>query len=119
VLLYGPSLTQEKPEAAKRFMVAHLRGVRDAQNELGNAATRNKDTIRTVAKYTSITDLQVWEQLELPTKNPDGYNHRASIEHDLRYFVDRGLVRTPPNLAVVIDQSYVDYALSVLGRARP
>jgi ABC-type nitrate/sulfonate/bicarbonate transport system substrate-binding protein len=119
VLLYGPSLTQEKPEAAKRFMVAHLRGVRDAQKELGNVATRNKDTIRTVAKYTTITDLQVWEQLELPTKNPDGYNNRASIERDLRYFVDKGLVRNPPNLAEVIDQSYVDYALSVLGKAHP
>src|SRR5262249_22661671 len=31
VLLYGPGLTRDKPEAAKRFMVAHLRGVRDAQ----------------------------------------------------------------------------------------
>jgi NitT/TauT family transport system substrate-binding protein len=57
--------------------------------------------------------------LELPTKHPDGYNNRASIERDLNYFVDKGLVRNPPNLAEVIDQSYVDYALSVLGRARP
>jgi ABC-type nitrate/sulfonate/bicarbonate transport system substrate-binding protein len=119
VLLFGPGMTVDKPEAAKRFMVAHLRGVRDAQRELADVATRNKDTIRLIAKYTNISDLQVWEQLQLPTKNPDGYNNRASIEHDLKYFVGRGLVRNPPNLDEVIDQSYVDYAVGVLGRVRP
>ena len=119
VLLYGPGMTVDKPEAAKRFMVAHLRGVRDAQRELADVATRNKDTIRLIAKYTNIPDLEVWERLQLPSKNPDGYNNRPSIEHDLKYFVERGLVRNPPNLNEVIDQSYVDYAVGVLGRARP
>jgi NitT/TauT family transport system substrate-binding protein len=117
VLLYGVNLVQNKPEAGKRFMVGYLRGTREYFREVGDVGNRKTDTVNTVLKYMSINDPKLWEVIQVPWTNPDGYLSRASIQKDLQYFVDQGLVQSPPALDTVIDQSYVDYAIGRLGKA--
>jgi ABC-type nitrate/sulfonate/bicarbonate transport system substrate-binding protein len=117
VLLYGANLVQNKPEAAKRFMVGYLRGAREYQREVGDVANRKMDTVNTVIKYMTVSDPRLWEVIQVPWTNPDGYLNRASIQKDLQYFVDKGLVQSPPSLDTVLDQSYVDYAVGRLGKA--
>jgi NitT/TauT family transport system substrate-binding protein len=117
VLLYGANLVQNKPEVAKRFMVGYLRGTREYQREVGDVANRNTDTVNTVIKYMSVSDPRLWESMQVPWTNPDGYLNRTSIQKDLQYFVDKGLVQSPPSLDTVLDSSYVDYAIGRLGKA--
>jgi NitT/TauT family transport system substrate-binding protein len=116
VLIYGPSM-EGKREAGQRFMVGYLRGVRDFKEE--GLTRRDPAVIEVAVKWTSIRDPELWQKMELQEANPDGYNYRASLEEDLQWFVANGFVPRAPRLEDVLDQTYVDYALSRLGRYKP
>jgi hypothetical protein len=55
-------------------------------------------------------------KIKLAPINPDGYIYEASLRTDIDYFVRSGQLAQAPNLAEIVDSSFVDYALGVLGR---
>jgi NitT/TauT family transport system substrate-binding protein len=119
VVVYGPSM-ESKRDAGQRFMVAYLRGTRDVHREVHEPGRTADVMLDILVKYTAIKDRDLWSRMNLQWTNPDGYNYQASIERDLKWFVDNGLLERPPRLADVLDQSYVDYAIQRLGRySRP
>jgi NitT/TauT family transport system substrate-binding protein len=113
VLVFGPSM-DSKQEAGRRFMVGYLRGVREHKED--GLERRDPRIVEIATQRTSIKDPELWQKMELQKANPDGYNLRASLEYDLQWFVANGFVPRAPRLDDVLDQSYVDYAISRLGR---
>ena len=116
VLIYGPSM-EGKREAGRRFMVGYLRGVRELKER--GIDRRDPEIVDLAVKWTSIKEPALWQKMELQQGNPDGYNYRPSLEYDLAWFAAHGLLQNPPRLDDVLDQSYVDYAITRLGRYRP
>ena len=51
--------------------------------------------------------------------NPDGYINVDSIAADQEFFISTGALPQRVDLATVIDQQYVDYAVGRLGRYQP
>jgi NitT/TauT family transport system substrate-binding protein len=116
VLIFGPSM-EGKREAGRRFLVGYLRGAREFKEQ--GLDRREPQIVDLAVKWTTIKDAALWQKMALQQGNPDGYNYRASLEHDLAWFAAHGLVQNPPRLDDVLDQSYVDYAIGRLGRYRP
>jgi NitT/TauT family transport system substrate-binding protein len=115
VMVYGPSM-DAKRDAGQRFMVAYLRGTRDVHKEVHEPGRTSDAMLDILVKYTAIKDRDLWSRMNLQWTNPDGYNYPTSIERDLQWFVDNGLLERPIRLADVLDPSYVDYAIQRLGR---
>jgi NitT/TauT family transport system substrate-binding protein len=116
VVIFGPTMYQgDKVEAGKRFVAAYLRGVRDARKEIIEG--RADMGFAPLAKWTAVKDPDLWRKMELQYTNPDCHNYPESINRDLRWFVDAGVVREPS--APVIYGSFCDYALAHLGRYQP
>jgi NitT/TauT family transport system substrate-binding protein len=117
-LLYGGRFIAEQPDVARRWMVAYVR----AQRDYYAAVIKNGDRgsmLDLLTRYTSLKDRAMLEAVQLHAANPDGYLNVQSLQSDLDAFLKLGVVSQPVDLASVIDQQFVDYAVGRLGRAAP
>lgn len=113
VVMYGPAFAADR-DAATRFMVAYLRGVRDYYEAFVKGRDR-AGVVDVLARYSSLKDPAAYDQMELQGLNPDGQINRASVEYELNYYVERGYVTAPVDLDHLIDASYAEGALRVIG----
>jgi NitT/TauT family transport system substrate-binding protein len=122
VVLYGGDFAKRRPEVARRFMRAYLRGVRDYNDALkdGRIAGPNADEIVAIlTQSTAIKDPAVFRSIRAQGCNPDGRVHEPSLKHDLEFFKSEKLVEGSIGVADVIDHSFVDWAVKELGPYKP
>lgn len=122
VVLYSDSFIKGNPDAAKGFMRAYLRAARDYNDALkdGKLAGPNaKEVIDILTEYTKIKDPAVYRAITPHGCNPDGKVHEASLKNDLQFYKDEGLVKGNVTVDQVLDHSFVDAALKVLGPYKP
>jgi NitT/TauT family transport system substrate-binding protein len=115
-IMFSPNFMRDQPEAARRFAIAYLRGVRDYNRGFTTGEGRD-EVIQTLIKHTAIKDPRVFETMVLPGLNPNGYLNAENIIAAQQFWLRRGLVQNivPPDQ--LVDHSYVDAANAVLGRA--
>src|ERR687885_611287 len=96
-------------------MVAYLRGVRDYVD----AFERNRgraEIVDIMVRTTTVKDPAIWEKMVTPGLNPDGALDVDSIGYDQDWFLAHRVTHERLNISEIIDNQYVDYALSLLGR---
>jgi NitT/TauT family transport system substrate-binding protein len=113
--MYAPHFMRDQPEAAGRFVLAYLRGIRD-YNLAFTTGERRDETIATLTQHTTIKDPAVFEQMTLPGLNPNGYLNLESIMATQQFWLRQGLMPAVVPAEQFVDHRYVDYALGVLGR---
>lgn len=110
-------------DAAQRWLVAYLKGVRDYNTALRRGPNR-AEIIEILTRQTPLKDATLWEQepratapsgVVWPAIDPDGRINVQSVQDDLDWFVREGLVRTPVDLNRYIDMSFADAAVAQLG----
>jgi NitT/TauT family transport system substrate-binding protein len=115
-LLYSPQFGQT--EAARGFMLAYVRGLRD----YNDAFTHDRDRaamIDLLTRYTTVKDAAMFERMAMAGLDPDGRVNQASVAEDLDFYIRNGYVQQRLDVADVIDNRYVDYAVERLGPYRP
>jgi NitT/TauT family transport system substrate-binding protein len=113
VLMYG--LQFANSEAARRFMVGYVKGLRDYNDAF--VKNQNLDAVvDIIAKYSATKDTALIKRMVPAGLNPDGYVNEQSVEGDLNWYFERGHVSERPDLKRLVDNSYVDYAIQQLGR---
>ncbi len=101
-------------DAARRFMVAYIKGMRDYNDAFGKG--KDKAAITSIlAKYTSEKDLTIYDRMEMPHLNPDGKMHMASMKMDLDYFKEKGYYTGKTEIQSIVDTQFTDYAVQQLG----
>jgi NitT/TauT family transport system substrate-binding protein len=114
VIMYSPQFVAEQPEAARNFMVAYLRGTRD----LVDAFDKGKDKeaiVDILTRGTNVKDAATWDQIPPPSVNPDGHVIARTLAEDQDLYAEMGSVPTKVDMARVVDNSFVDYAIARLG----
>ncbi len=118
-VIYGPDFVAKHPDAAKRWMVAYVRGIRDYLVAVGSKEGKD-ELIAVLKKYASgTTDASVLENAAFPGFDPDGYLNLKTIEASIDWYAARGLLRGKPKLTDLTDYQYLNYALERLGRREP
>ena len=119
VVLYGGPFIQDQPEAARRLMVAYLRGVR-AYEDAFTKGIDHDDILDILVKRLPVKDGSLYDRMyqngTLSYANPDGYLATESIAWDQDWMVRNGMVRTPVDIGQVVDNQFIEYALGRLGR---
>ncbi|HEY7066555.1 MAG TPA: ABC transporter substrate-binding protein [Chloroflexota bacterium] len=115
VLTLNVDWAQRDRQLANEFMVAFLRGARESYDAIHNGP-RRPEVIRILTQYTDVKDPALYDKLIWADVNPDGYVDVASIEDQMAWYLRRGDLKQPVPIDRVVDNSYVDYALSKLGR---
>jgi len=118
VVLYGGGFAKSRPEIARRFMRAYLKGVRDYNDalEAGRLAGPNAgEVIAILTRSTAIKDPGVFRAIHAQGCNPDGRVNEPSLRNDLEFFKSEKLIEGSVSITQVIDHSFVDWAVNQLG----
>lgn len=113
-LVFGTSLTT-KPEIANRFMTAYVKAMRD----YNDAFFKNKgkaEIIDILCKYSVIKDAALYDKMFPTGLNPDGYARMKGITMDLDWYKANKLLKSDIKVEDAVDNSFVDFALKVLGK---
>jgi ABC-type nitrate/sulfonate/bicarbonate transport system substrate-binding protein len=114
LLVFGTSMTA-RPDIANRFMTAYVKSLRDYNDAFFNGKDK-QEIVNILSRYSVIKDATLYDRL-LPTGlNPDGYVRMKGIELDLAWYRERNLLKQDITAADAVDNSYVDFALKILGR---
>ncbi len=117
VILYSPSFVRDKPELARRFMVAYLRAVRDYNDAFfKNDPAKRTVVVDALVKHTPLKDRAQYDQIVVQGLDPNGVVPLASLERDQQYFLSTGAQTQAIDLAKVVDPSYAEAAVRELGR---
>ena len=67
-------------------------------------------------QYTPLQDRTLFDDMRPAGLNPDGYIDLDSIARDVRWYADNGYMDRLIDVGTIVDHSFVDHALGVLGR---
>jgi NitT/TauT family transport system substrate-binding protein len=118
VIMYAPRFVQDHPEAARRWMVGYLRGIRD-YNDAFLRGVKKDEVVQILTRHTTMTDPELVRSIELPGLNPNGYTNAEGIGRAQDVWAERNLVVRKIGVEEFVDHQFVDYALGRLGRATP
>lgn len=118
VIFYNVEFARKRPAAARGFMVAYVRGIRAFHDALREGGEKKDELVRVMIKHTNLKDPEVYRDIEWPNLNPDGAVIVKSVAEQQDFFVKMGRVEKPVPVEKVVDNSFADHAVKVLGPYR-
>jgi NitT/TauT family transport system substrate-binding protein len=122
VVLYSGAFIRDNPDAARRFMRAYLRAVRDYNDALKDgkiAGPKAAEVIAILTQYTSIKDPALYRMISPQGCNPDGTVYEPSLHNDLAFYKAEGQIKGNVTVEQALDNSFVQAALKDLGPYKP
>jgi NitT/TauT family transport system substrate-binding protein len=119
VVLYGPDFVSKKPDVAKRFMVAYLKGARyynDAFTK--NDPVKRRDAIAILIANTPVKDPALYQKMIMPGIDPNGRVSVLSLAQLQDWFLEKGSQKVRMDLNKVVDLQYAELAVKQLGPYR-
>ncbi|HLH23562.1 MAG TPA: ABC transporter substrate-binding protein [Chloroflexota bacterium] len=117
VILYGPTFAEQRADVARRFMLAHLRALRDYHRAFFGDGENRPEFVRLMGRVSGVTDLDLLERMEPTWADPNGSVNVDSLADVQRWYIGRGEQTGEVDFSRVVDMSFVDYAVERLGRA--
>lgn len=114
VIALSPSFASQRQDAGKRFMVAYLRGVRDFLDAF-DVNKEQPGIVSILTGATTLKDAALWQNVP-QTFDPNGAILLDALKTNQQWYVDNGFIQTPVNLDAAWDPTYIEYAVSVLGK---
>ncbi|MBI2848680.1 MAG: ABC transporter substrate-binding protein [Chloroflexi bacterium] len=115
VAIYSGDWAKKNPEVAKKFMVAYLKGLRDMYEAMRGGPVK-KDVVAIGIKYTAMKEPAQYDKASWSDVNPDGYVDKKSLAAQVDWYLEQGLITEKVNVDKVVDNTYLDYAISKLGK---
>jgi NitT/TauT family transport system substrate-binding protein len=118
VTQYSGQFAKTKPVAARKFLEALLRGVRDFNESLvdGRYAGAKGDAVAAIlAEYGPFRDAAIYKSFNTSYSDPDGKLNMDSLRTDLEVFRKAGLIEAPVTVGKSVDTAFLDAALKELG----
>jgi NitT/TauT family transport system substrate-binding protein len=114
VIFYAKRFVEERPDVARRWMVAYLRGIRDLTGD----GWRSPENLAIMSRATNLP-ADLIEESVAPYWDPNGGLNRDDLAAQQRFYQDRGHLQYRDLLAIdtLVDQSWLDAALRELGPA--
>lgn len=112
VIVYGPNLLEENPDAGRRFMVAYLKAVR----QYGQGKTERNLAI--VSKHTEL-DRDLLEEACWPAIRGDGIINSQSVLDFQTWGLEKGLLDGHVTEEQFWDPDFIEYASQVLDESQP
>ena len=115
LVLYSPKFAEQRPDVAKRFMVAYLKGVRAFHDAMFKGIDKDK-VVKLLMEADHIRDPKVLTGAGIITVDQNLTVDEPSIVWDQDWYAAHGYVKKKIDVAKVIDTRFVNYALEQLGR---
>jgi NitT/TauT family transport system substrate-binding protein len=99
-------------------MVAYVRGIRAMHDALREGGAKKDELVRFMIKHTPLKDPEIYRDVEWGYVNPDGAVYTQSVAAQQEFFVKNGRVEKPVPIEKVVDNSFAEHAVKVLGTYR-
>jgi NitT/TauT family transport system substrate-binding protein len=122
VVLFSENFAQQRRAVAQKFLNAYIRAVRDYNDALLDgrlAGASAADIISILTQYTEIKDRETYATMNAFAVDPNGGVNVATLKNDYNFFRERGLVGSKITVEQVIDKSFAEEAVRVLGPYKP
>jgi len=114
-LLYGPSFLTTNPDLGRRFMIAYVKGTRDYLDAFERGVDK-ENVIAALIKHTVVKDRAIYDRMDPAGFNRNGYADADDMEYQQDWYVQHGLEPVAIDIRQVVDNSFVDRALTVVGK---
>ena len=113
-IYYSPVFMEKHPQQAKDFMVAYVQGLRD-YNDAFEKNQGKDEIIAILTKYTRGKDEEIYNNVVPVGLDPNGYLNIDSLKSDAKWYLEKGYVKSMPDIDAIVDLSFVRHAVQVLG----
>jgi NitT/TauT family transport system substrate-binding protein len=116
VLQYSAQFASEQPDAATRFMVGYLKGVRDYHDAF--VLQKDRDAaIATLVQSLQPKDPRMWETAHYMSIDQNGAVDLNDLKESAEFYMKLGMFDGPmPDFSKYIDTRFADAAVQILGR---
>jgi NitT/TauT family transport system substrate-binding protein len=118
VVFYSEKFIKERPEDARKFMRAFLRGARDYNDALEGdrlTAPAAADVLPILTEYSFIKNPAVYQAMRSHYVDPNGELNVASLKDVWQFFTDAKLIDGSVTVDQVVDTSFAKWAAESLG----
>jgi NitT/TauT family transport system substrate-binding protein len=115
VVLFSPSFAANR-DAARRFMVAYLKGARDYNDVFTKKSLSTKEEIvQILIRNTTVKDASLYDKMVMPGIDPNGRARKSSLVTDQDWFLQSGAQKAKTDLDKAVDNQFSDWAVQKLG----
>src|SRR5262249_21165986 len=118
-IMYGPRVAQIGQDVGNRFMVAYVKGLRDYNDAFGPKRQGRAEVVDILTRNTTVKDAALYDKMTWDYMNPDGYINMDTLAQDLDWYVSNGYLSERPDVNKLVDNSFADYAVRMLGKYEP
>jgi ABC-type nitrate/sulfonate/bicarbonate transport system substrate-binding protein len=115
VLMYGPKLVSQNPEAGTRFMIAYVKAARDYLDAF-ERGTDKETVVAALMKHTAVKDRAIYDRMDPAGIDRNGYANAEDMEYQQEWYVKMGLQPVPVDIGRIVDNTFADRALAVVGK---
>jgi NitT/TauT family transport system substrate-binding protein len=111
-----------KRDVAERFMRAYIRGIRFYVRALKDgklAGETAEEVIPILIEYTAVKNADLLRKITPTGMDPDGRVNIESLQRDVDFYTSQGLVKEKVDVSKIVDHSFLEAALKVLGPFKP
>ena len=115
VMLYSKAWMEKRPDEAKAFSVAFLKGVRDYYDAMKGGPKR-AEVIDICIKYTSLKDKAMYDKVQWSYMDPNAEISFDGLRDQQDWYAKNGFVPLKANLEGMVDLRFLKHAQEKLGR---
>jgi NitT/TauT family transport system substrate-binding protein len=122
VVVYSGDFIKKKQEVAKKFMIAYVKAVRFYNDAMKNgklAGPTSDEVVDIMIKSSIVKDPKVYRNTTPNGVHPDGKVNAEGLKKDYDFYKEQGYLEGKSSVEQVVDNSYVENALKVLGPYQP
>jgi NitT/TauT family transport system substrate-binding protein len=122
VVLYSEEFAQQRKAVAQKFLKAYIHAVRDYNDALQDgklAGPTAAEILSILTEYTAIKDRNTYASMNAFAVDPNGHVNAQTLNNDLNFFRERGLVSSKASVDEVIDKTFAAEAVRELGPYKP
>jgi NitT/TauT family transport system substrate-binding protein len=116
-LFFSADFVKSQPEVGRRFMVAYVKSLRYAEDAWLKGLNRD-DVVQIYIKHTPVKDTRLYERVGATYSETNGRVSLAVLEDDQDFFFRQGLLKQKIDPKIMVDTSFAEHALQVLGPYR-
>jgi len=115
VLQFSPQFAAQQPEAATKFMIGFLQGVRDYHDAFFNHQGEDQ-AIGELIQRLPVKDPQVWKTAAPASVDLNGNINLDDLKSQAQFFQDQGTLQGAiPDIAKYVDTKFAQAAVKQLG----
>lgn len=113
-LFYGPDFSTKQADVAKRFMVAYMKSLRYLEDAFRKNVNRD-EAVQYFIKHTQQKEAALYDAMGLSYNETDGRVNVSAIETDQEFYIRQGLQKQRVDVKTLVDSSFSQHAVQVLG----